>query len=710
MSVPGDSGPRRGLLPRFTLKDGDTFLLADALGDVRGHEDGLFTNDTRMLSRFELSIAGRPVSLLGATVSRDNTIFISHLTNRPLPALGERVIPQGVIHIERRRLLLNGRLYERLTITNFSDQVADVPLQIAFAADFVDIFEVQGHVRPARGQLLPAAVSERNVRLGYRGLDNVMRGTEIEFSRRPLSLSADGVEFRIELGRGGIDQVYLEVGGEREEAPSPDRYELVCHSATEAAKQRSQSAGYLQTSGRLFDQWIDKSRSDLALLTTSLSTGPYPYAGIPWFSTPFGRDAIITALQTLWLDPQLAAGVLRFLASTQATETSTFRDSEPGKILHEMRRGEMAALREIPFGCYYGGVDTTPLFVMLAGAYEARTGDRALVDEIWSNLLAAIGWIEGRLDRSATGLLDYARGEKSGLANQAWKDSHDSIFHADGRIPQGPIAVVEVQGYASAAFESMARLATGRSADQQGAGWLARAQRLRTAIEERFWIPEMKFYAIAIDGQGAACRVRASNAGHLLYCGIPTLEHARAVSSSLLSQGFRSGWGIRTLHEGEARYNPMSYHNGSVWPHDTSICAAGIARYGGQAEAVTIVADMFEAANQFSMRLPELYCGFARDGAQGPVPYPVACLPQAWASGSVFMLLQATLGIRIDGASKQVHIHRPLLPVGIESLRVCELPVGDARIDIEFHRLGGNEVGAIPFHHSEGGVKVLAHL
>jgi glycogen debranching enzyme len=709
MNQAEDSGPRRGLLPRFTLKDADTFLLADALGDIHDREDGLFSNDTRVLSRFELSIANRPVSLLGAAVSEDNTFFSAHLTNRPLPALGERVIPQGVIHIERRRLLLNGRMYERLTLTNFSDRAAEVPVRLAFGADFADIFEVQGHVRTARGELLEPAVGDRAVRLAYRGLDEIVRTTRLEFSRQPVSLSAESAEFLIDLPERGVAYLYTEVGATEEAPPSQERYQRAASISTQTAKHRRDAAGYLETTGGLFNQWLTKSRSDLALLTTPLPTGLYPYAGIPWFSTQFGRDAIITALQTLWLDPQLAAGVLRFLASTQATETSAFRDSEPGKIMHEMRRGEMAHLREIPFGCYYGTVDATPLFLMLAGAYEARSGDRALIDEIWPHLLAAAQWIESRLDRSRTGFLDYVRGEKTGLANQAWKDSQDSIFHADGRLPQGPIAVVEVQGYACAALEAMAQLGSSRGAADRSREWRARAQRLRAAIEERFWIPQLNFYAIAVDGDGEPCCVQGSNAGHLLYCGVPSAQHGEAVAARLLTKEFCTGWGIRTLLQGEPRYNPMSYHNGSVWPHDTSICTSGIARYGRRDCVVKILADVFEAANHFSLRLPELYCGFPRAPGQGPVPYPVACLPQAWASGSLFMLLQAALGIRIDGGNKEVHIERPLLPEGIESLRLRQLPVGDARIDIEFHRRG-EEVGAFPLGHAERGVKVMLHL
>jgi len=709
MSTQQADAPRRGLLPRFTLKDADTFLLADALGDIHDREDGLFSDDTRVLSKFELSVANHPPSLLGASVSADNTTFVAHLTNNPLPALGERVIPKGVIHLERRRVLCGGRLYERLTLTNFSDRPAEVPVRLRFAADYVDLFEVQGHVRSARGTVLKPDILPREVRLAYRGLDTLVRNTSVEFSRQPLLLTSDTAEFLFNLERAAADVLYIEIGPIRDaEHPLQQRYDRASHLGAQTMRQRLHAGAHLQTSGRLFNQWIDRSRADLSLLTTALPTGPYPYAGIPWFSTQFGRDAIITALQTLWLEPQLAAGVLRFLASTQATETSSFRDSEPGKIMHETRRGEMANLREIPFGRYYGGVDTTPLFVMLAGAYEERTGDQLLVNEIWPHLQAATGWIERRLERSVTGFLDYARGEDSGLANQGWKDSQDSIFHADGSFPTGPIAVIEVQGYAYAALTAMAGLAS-RRADQKAVHWLARAAALREAIEERFWVDSLNFYAIALDGDGAPCQVRASNAGHLLYCGVPTSRRAAEVSSQLLSDPFASGWGIRTLPEGTARYNPMSYHNGSIWPHDTAICAAGIARYVGSRHLVKIVADLFEAATQFSMRLPELYCGFARETAQAPVPYPVACLPQAWASGSVFMLLQSALGIRIDGAAREVHIQHPILPEGIESLRVRGLPIGDTHIDLEFHQLG-DKVGTLPSGHTEGGISVLAHL
>jgi glycogen debranching enzyme len=697
------------LLPRYTLKDDDTFLLVDALGDIQGSDDGFFMEDTRLLSRFELSVAGRRPSLLGAAINQDNTLFTAHLTNRPLPALGERSIPQGVIHLERSRFLCGSRFYETLRFTNFSDVDAELPLRLQFDADFADIFEVQGHVRKLRGERLDPVVSPRSVRLAYRGRDGRIRTTLISFSMDPAALSTTEARFSLRLGRGQSHEMHLEVGSEAQAEPSASRAAAAAKELGASMGRRLERGASISTSVRLFNNWIDRSRSDIALLTTELATGPYPYAGIPWFATQFGRDAIITALQTLWLNPELAAGVLRFLASTQAREDSQFHDSQPGKIMHETRRGEMAALREVPFGRYYGGVDTTPLFIMLAEAYERRTGDRALVDEIWGALLAATAWLEGRMDASPTGFLDYARGAKSGLVNQAWKDSQDSMFHSDGRFPRGPLAVVEVQGYAYAALGAMATLAASRAQATESAAWRRKADALRIAIEDRFWVPEMGFYAIALDGEGAPCRVHASNVGHLLFCGVPATDRALAVADKLCDARFSSGWGIRTLASGETRYNPMSYHNGSIWPHDTAICAAGIARYGRRSDAVRILGDVFEAANHFSMRLPELYCGFPRVPGQGPAPYPVACLPQAWASASVFMLLQACLGAELDGLHGQIHVRSPMLPAGIGTLSIRDLQLNGSRLDLDFQRLE-SEVVVVPRQRNGAEVPVSVHL
>jgi glycogen debranching enzyme len=534
-----------------------------------------------------------------------------------------------------------------------------------------------------------------------------MRVACIGFSEKPHTLTHSRAAFILKLPRNGQHEVYVEVGADFI-VPTRDRFRAAAARAHFGMRSQRRRGATMRTNGRTFNEWIDKSRADLALLTTQLPTGPYPYAGIPWFSTPFGRDAIITALQMLWLDPSLARGVLKFLGRHQAVETSPFRDSAPGKIMHETRRGEMARLEELPFGLYYGGVDTTPLFVMLAGAYAERTGDLYFIDEIWPALEKAAAWIEGDGDSDGDGLIDYLRGASSGLANQGWKDSHDSVFHADGSDPEGAIALVEVQGYCYGALSAMSAMAERRNQFDSAARWQRAAERLRAIVESRFWMNDKGFYALALDGTGRPCEVRASNAGHLLFTGLPAPARGRQVIDRLLAPDFNTGWGIRTLPTEEVRYNPMSYHNGSVWPHDTALCVAGMARYGERAGVVRMMGEMFDAAVRFDMRLPELFCGFKRGTGEGPVTYPVACLPQAWASGSVFMLLQACLGIRVDGYRGALHINRPRLPPDVDELVIRGLLVGSRQIDLTFHRVG-NGVVAYSDDFFDGSIPVLQH-
>jgi glycogen debranching enzyme len=470
-------------------------------------------------------------------------------------------------------------------------------------------------------------------------------------------------------------------------------------------RQRGRRGGTLACTDHAFAGWIEQSRADVALLTTDLPTGPYPYAGIPWFSTPFGRDGILTAWQLLWLDPSLARGVLTYLAARQAREESRFQDSQPGKIMHETRRGEMAALKEIPFGLYYGGVDTTPLFVALAGAYLRRTDDIGLITELWPALKAAMAWLEDYGDSNGDGLIDYQRGADTGLANQGWKDSEDSVFHSDGRMPAGPIALIEVQGYAYRAYGAMAEMAE-RLGEEGGADWRSKAEAMRWRVEARYWMEDTSYYGIAIDGEGVLCTPHASNAGHLLFSGLPAPGRAERVISRLLSTDFDSGWGLRTLAAGTVRFNPMSYHNGSVWPHDTSLCVAGMARYGERAGAAKVLDDMFQAARMFGRRMPELFCGFQREPGEPPIAYPVACMPQAWAAGSVFLLLQACMGLTIDAARRQIRLFRPVLPSGVDELSLDGLEVGGARVSLKLQRIGG-EIAVVPLGGADRTVAIV---
>ncbi|MBB3178215.1 amylo-alpha-1,6-glucosidase [Variovorax sp. Sphag1AA] len=693
----------------FVLKEGDTFLVADVYGDVTGAADGLFVNDTRLLSTFRLRFGGHRPSLLSGGVSQDNVFFAAHMTNQPLPPLGASATPEGVVHVERERLLWCGRIFERISLFNYGHAPVRAPLTIHFGADFRDMFEVRGQQRSQRGVSRPAVVEERTAQLSYEGLDKVLRSVSITFSEVPAKLDEFHAEFLVDVPDRTPWVLYMEVGPSSGEPPGRIRHRAAASSARRSMRKRQRRGARTYSSARLFQHWMDKSRADLALLTTELPTGPYPYAGIPWFSTPFGRDAIVTALQTLWLDTSLAHGVMSFLARNQAVQTSTFRDSEPGKIMHETRKGEMAAVDELPFAKYYGGVDTTPLFIVLAGAYAARMGGADAVDAFWPALNNAARWIERSSTGNADGFLTYARGESSGLANQGWKDSDDSVFHEDGSSPEGPIALIEVQGYAYRAYLTMAELAAAREEDDAAAHWKSRAEALRRAVEQRFWLDDLQFYALALDGTGRPCRVRSSNVGHLLYCGLPSPKRAQSVIRQLLTGAFDSGWGIRTLPPEAARYNPMSYHNGSVWPHDVVLCAAGMARYGERDGIVHLMSGMFEAAAFFGMRLPELFCGFKRDAGEPPIAYPVACLPQAWAAGSVFMLLQATLGLQVDTARMTLHVNQPRLPHDIDRLQVRHMKVGDQLVDLGFQRVEQRVVAFIENQHGSRQVHLSVH-
>ena len=669
------------------LKHGDTFALFDQYGDIRpsqNGEGGLYHDGTRFLARFLLQLESARPFLLNSTVRDDNDQLSVALTNPDLSRRGQVYLPMGTLHLAWRKFLWMGALYQELRIENHGMQAVDAAIGIEFAADFADIYEVRGLKRKARGQDLEPELTDREVKLGYRGLDGVVRRTVLQFTPRPQTLDAGHAAFHVALGPK--QAILLHVTARCEREPARPRLLVFERARAEARAQLETQIGQfcaIETGNGQFDALIKRATSDLHMMTTVLPTGLYPYAGVPWFNTPFGRDGIVTALECLWLNPSLAQGVLRYLASTQAVDVVPEEDAEPGKILHETRKGEMAALKEMPFARYYGSVDATPLFVALAGAYLERTGDRQLIADIWPNIEAALRWIDRYGDSDGDGFVEYSRRSNNGLLHQGWKDSDDAIFHADGTLAEGPIAVSEVQGYAYAAWRAGAALATALARPDQAALYASRADRLRDGFEDAFWCEELSTYALALDGDKQPCRVRASNAGQCLFSGIASADRAVKVGRTLLQDELFSGWGIRTVGSGEARYNPMGYHIGSVWPHDNALIAFGMARYGMASEVSRVFTGLFDAAMYFDLhRIPELFCGFPRDEGQGPILYPVACAPQAWSAAAVFLMLQACLGLRIDALESRISLVRPFLPPFLNRARIGNLAVGDASVDL----------------------------
>ncbi len=672
----------------LTLKEGDTFAVFDRFGDaspVGSGEQGVYHRGTRMLSQHEFRLGNQRPLLLSSTVHERNAFAAVDLTNPDIPIDDDRFLTRGTIHIFRAQFLWRGALYCRTRVTNYGAIPLDSDLTYIYDADFADVFEVRGISRSRRGTR-STQVDNRVVTITYDGLDNQRRTARLEFSWAPAEVSATSARFTVRLPpRDPIDLFHTITFEGESEMPSLSSFSR--HREAMVAQQPFPKACIVYTANEQFNHWLDRSTADLTMLVTECLDGPYPYAGVPWFSTVFGRDGIITALQYLWVAPELARGVLATLAATQADALDAANDAEPGKILHEARDGEMAELREVPFKRYYGSADATPLFVMLAAAYLQRTGDIVFIRGLWRNIERALAWIDDYGDADKDGFVEYARKRPEGLFNQGWKDSEDSVSHADGHLAQPPIALCEVQGYVYAAKIGAAEIARQLGDTVLPIRLEHEAEELRCRFEERFWLEDLGTYALALDGQKRPCRVLSSNPGHVLFSGICRPDRARHVAETLMAPALFSGWGVRTLGEQEQRYNPMSYHNGSIWPHDNAIVAAGMARYGMTDQAERVFAAIFDAALFVDLnRLPELFCGFGRLSGQGPTLYPVACIPQAWASGAVFQLLQACLGLTLTADPPLILFHRPSLPEFLPSVDLRNLRVGTAEVDLQLIR------------------------
>ena len=678
-----------------TLKHGYTFAVFDRRGDinaVNGSSDGIYHHDTRYLSRLELRLNAAPLLLLSSNVQEDNAVLRVDLAN---PGMPSRRLRGELIHVNRLKFIWNAACYERILIRNFDLRPHELTFGIEFAADFADLFEVRGRQRARRGQVAAQRRSDASITLRYLGLDGVERVTNIAFEPAPNRLDDARALFQLSLAPSQGARLVLRIAcGSRSQSNAVARsFYTSLRTARRALRDSSGRAASLDSSNSLFNEMARRSVADLYMLITQTEHGPYPFAGIPWFSTPFGRDGLFTALFTLWIDPAIARGVLRFLAATQASQVDPVTDAEPGKILHETRDSEMAQLGEVPFARYYGSVDATPLFVLLTGEYFRRTGDLETVRVLWPHVQAALNWIDTYGDPDGDGFVEYHRKNAGGLVNQGWKDSHDAIFHEDGRMAEGPIALCEVQSYVYAAKQHAAVLASALGDAAASTTLSQQAAELREKFEAAFWCEDLSTYALALDGAKKPCRVIASNAGHTLFTGIADPAHARRVAETILGAACFSGWGVRTAGVSAARYNPMSYHNGSVWPHDNAVIALGLARYGFKSEVLKIFRGLFEAASYMDLRrLPELFCGFPWRRLNAPTLYPVACVPQAWASATVFALVQASLGIGFDPESGEIHFDRPALPEFLDELHLRGLRAKHGTADVLLRRYDSDVV------------------
>ncbi|HTC24482.1 MAG TPA: glycogen debranching N-terminal domain-containing protein [Gemmatimonadales bacterium] len=673
---------------RLVLKHDRLFLVATMRGDIHGKPRGglgLFQDDTRLLNVYELRVAGGPPSVLSYEAPRAYCAQVDLAVN-DVPFGGDAWDPKYAVHI-RRELILADRLYERLTLTNYLARPVDYWIELALGSDFADIFEVRGWQRGRRGTLLFPEPRGDSLHLAYQGLDGKVIQTAIWFRRPPSLLTGHTARWEMTLARDTPWEVEWEVRGDpvTERPTAEPRF-----GATKAALEDGYRAWRLagsnwKTDAPRFDVVLRRAIDDLAALYGEVDGAPVITAGIPWYSTVFGRDSIIASLQTLPFNSRIARETLRYLARRQGAKTDRFTEEEPGKILHETRRGELARTGEIPHVPYFGSVDATPLWLILLHETWRWTGDTRLVTELLPNAERALAWIDGVGDPDQDGFVEYEG--SAVLRNQGWKDSGDAVAFPDGRRAEGPIALVEVQGYVYDAKVRMAALYRALGRETRAAQLEAEAATLRQAVVDQFWSEELRSFVLALDGSKCPIPTVTSNAGHLLWSRVPTKEQAAALGRRLLEADLFSGWGVRTLSTSHPVYNPMSYHNGSVWPHDNAILVLGLALNDQVEQALPIVRGLHDVAVRSDFqRLPELFCGLRRQRGVRPIQYPVSCSPQAWASGAVFMMLQAVLGLYPDAPAGILHVRNPSLPDFLNELTVSGLRVGDSFVTLEFRR------------------------
>jgi len=676
----------------LTLIDGKTFLSTAVAGDIvpAGAPDvGFFHDDTRFLSHLELRINGQSSIVLSSNTEKS---FVSQieLTTEQMKLRDSFEIAENTIHIRRQQLLDGHVLFDRLSLVNFNHQELNLSLALYFDADFVDVFQVRGTARTMHGQHYRPVWQGHCLSFFYRGLDGVLRQTRIEMKPKPSRMEEKGAVWDVRLAsmrHGEIEVIITPIVGDQHSRAVSCDFGGCLHERRRRFAKWENSSTQFSTNHSIFDAALHTAISDFHALQISDGEHHILGAGIPWFATVFGRDSIISAYQALSLNAQLAIDTLQVLAKYQAKENDAWRDEEPGKVLHEFRQGEMTRCKELPFGPYYGSLDATPLFLILLSETYNWTADAGLVKRLLPAAYAALDWIDRFGDLDQDGFVEYSRRSQNGLANQAWKDSWDAYMRPDRTVAPPPIAPIEVQGYVYDAKYRMASLLRNFGDAARAEKLKKEATELARALDKAYWMSDRNYFAMALDGEKQQLKCIASNPGHLLFSRAVTREKSRAIVTRLMREDMFSGWGWRTLSQDEPTFNPLSYHRGSVWPHDNSLIAHGMALNEHRRPAIQVLTALFQAALNFrNYRLPELFCGVQRREHDEPVHYPVSCSPQAWASGSWFLMLTSVLGIRPSAPKRELNIINPELPDWLDHLRIRNLRIGNSRVGLDFTR------------------------
>jgi len=673
----------------LALKHDRVFLLVDRSGNIAPAGQcslGLFEDDTRILSHYELRGAGTPPVRLSTQAAQPFTARIDLAVNDRAFG-GDTWDPKHAIYLQRE-LIVDDSLIERLTLTNYLLRPIDYWLELAVGCDFADIFELRGWKREERGDFFRPTVDDRAIRFAYRGRDGMVIESAVCFRDRPHQIGPHGARWSFKLMPNVPVTLEWEVrGGRRTAVAAGTSFEQRRERLTGVYNAWREHCSCWTSDVEVFDAALSRAVDDLCSLYVTSDGGRVISAGIPWYSTAFGRDSIIASIETLPLNPQIAVDTLRYLARRQGQRENSYTEEQPGRIMHELRRGELARSGEIPHVPYYGTIDATPLWLVLLHETWRWTGDFDLVQELLPNARRALEWIDRYGDLDGDGLVEYSRTSARGLVNQGWKDSGDGVPFPDGRLPDPPIALIEVQGYVYDAKARVAELFEYAGETETAIRLRVEAERLRAQIIDRFWLEDLGTFALALDGHKRPLPTVTSNAGHLLWSRVPDAAKATRVGHTLLAPDMSCGWGIRTLSSRHPIFNPMSYHNGSIWPHDNALAIMGLSHYGLAADALPVIAAMQDAAAVANLnRLPELYCGISRDGGAVPVSYPVSCSPQAWASGALFLMLQGVLGILPDAPRHVLHVRNPVLPSHLQELTITNLAVGGGRVSLHFAR------------------------